>query len=194
MPAATLNGEFVDLIPLTPEHASLTFDWRQSERAANLNRGAQSIELQAAWIASRPDSEYNFIITLKNGLPVGMVSVIGIDALHRHCEPSRFLIGNEAAVRGIPAAVEAMKLVYHLVFNELKLLRVYGYMTSDNVLMIKWQKFLGMKEEGRWRNHFFINGHFQDAVMFGMLAEEYETQALPRMNSLIAAGRLKVRP
>jgi RimJ/RimL family protein N-acetyltransferase len=87
-----------------------------------------------------------------------------------------------------------MKLVYHLVFNELKLLRVFGYMTSDNVLMIKWQKFLGMKEEGRWRHHFFINGHFQDAVLFGMLAEEYAAQALPRMNSLIAAGRLKVRP
>lgn len=194
MPAVTLNGEFVDLIPLAKEHASLTFAWRQSERAANLNRGAQTIELQAAWIASRPDSEYNFIISLKDGLPVGMVSVIGIDAIHRHCEPSRFLIGNETAVRGIPAAVEAMKLVYHLVFSELKLLRVFGYITSDNVLMIKWQKFLGMREEGRWRHHFFINGHFQDAVLFGMLAEEYEAQALPRMNSLIAAGRLKVRP
>jgi RimJ/RimL family protein N-acetyltransferase len=194
MPETTLNGEFVDLIPLKPEHASLTFAWRKSERATNLNRSAQSIELQAAWIASRPYSEYNFIITLKDGLPVGMVSVIGIDPLHRHCEPGRFLIGNEAAVRGVPVAVEAMKLIYHLVFNELKLNRVFGYVTSDNVLMIKWQKFMGMKEEGRWRRHFFINGHFQDAVLFGMLVEEYLDQALPKMNSLIAAGRAKSRP
>jgi RimJ/RimL family protein N-acetyltransferase len=120
-----------------------------------------------------------------------MVSVSGIDTVHRHAEPGRFLIGEQEAVRSIPAAVEAMKLVYGLVFDELKLVRVYGTIASDNLLMIKWQKFLGMKEEGRMRNHYFINGHFQDAVMFGMLADEYRNIALPRMNSLIAAGRIR---
>ena len=189
MPNLTLKGEFVDLVPLGVEHASLTFAWRQSERAAKLNRSAPSVELQTAWIASRPASEFNFIIALKDGHAVGMVSVIGIDTLHRHCEPSRFLIGDEAAVRGIPVAVEAMKLVYALIFDELKLSRVFGHMASDNLLMMKWQRFLGMKEEGRLRRHYFINGHFQDAVLFGMLDEEYRSQALPRMNSLIAAGR-----
>ncbi len=189
MPAITLHGEFVDLIPLTPEHAALTFAWRQGERAANLNRGAATVEQQAAWIASRPTAEYNFIIALMDGRPVGMVSVSGIDTLHRHCEPGRFLIGDEEAVRGIPAAVEAMKLVYQLVFDELGLLRVFGTIASDNLLMMKWQKFLGMKEEGRLRRHYFINGHYQDAVLFGMLEDEYRAQALPRMNSLIAAGR-----
>lgn len=189
MPATTLHGEFVDLIPLTPEHAALTFAWRQGERAANLNRGAATVEQQAAWIASRPSSEYNFIIALKDGRPVGMVSVSGIDTLHRHCEPGRFLIGDEGAVRGIPAAVEAMKLVYQMVFDSLGLLRIFGTIASDNLLMMKWQKFLGMKEEGRLRRHYFINGRHQDAVLFGMLEDEYRAQALPRMNSLIAAGR-----
>lgn len=187
----TLKGEFVDLRPLTPDDAELTFRWRQSERAANLNRGAASVEQQRTWIASRPASEYNFIIALKSGQPVGMVSVAGIDTTHRHAEPGRFLIGDEEAVRGIPAAVEAMKMTYELVFDELKLERVWGTIASDNVLMIKWQKYMGMKEEGRLRRHYFINGHFQDAVMFGMLADEYRTQALPRMKALIAAGRAR---
>jgi RimJ/RimL family protein N-acetyltransferase len=186
-----LKGEFIDLRPLTPDDAQMTFLWRTSARAANLNRGAQTVAQQAAWLASRPESEYNFAIDLKNGSSVGMVSVSGIDTIHRHAEPGRFLIGDEDAVRGIPAAVEAMKLVYGLVFDELKLLRVYGSVASDNVLMMKWQKFLGMREEGRLRNHYYINGHFQDAVMFGMLADEYRNTALPRMNSLIAAGRTR---
>lgn len=187
--SVTLKGEFVDLRPLTLGDAALTFRWRQSGRAANLNRGAQTVEQQVAWLASRPDSEYNFIIVLKNGTPVGMVSVSGIDKIHRHAEPGRFLIADEDAVRGIPAAVEAMKLVYELIFDELKLLRAYGTIASDNLLMMKWQTFLGMREEGRLRNHYFLNGHFQDAVMVGMLADEYRKIALPRMNSLIAAGR-----
>lgn len=184
-----LRGEFVDLRPLIPEDAALTFGWRQGKRAVNLNQGALNVAEQAAWLASRPATEYNFAITLKDGRPVGMISVTGIDTVHRHAEPGRFLIGDEPAVRGIPAAVEAMKMVYELIFDKLKLERVYGSIASDNVLMMKWQKFLGMKEEGRLRNHYFINGHFQDAVMFGMLAHEFRNVALPRMNSLIAAGR-----
>lgn len=190
----TLRGEFVDLRPLRVEDAEMTFAWRQGQRSVNLNRGAQTVQQQTQWLGSRPESEYNFVIVLKSGLPVGMVSVVGIDTVHLHAEPARFLIGDERAVRGIPAAVEAMKLVYELVFDELKLQRVYGTMASDNVLMMKWQKFLGMKEEGRLRKHYFINGHFQDAVLFGMLVDEYRAIALPRMDSLIAAGRTLTKP
>jgi RimJ/RimL family protein N-acetyltransferase len=185
----TLYGQYVDLRPVEVTDAELTFAWRQSQRSVYLNRGAQTVQQQAQWLASRPDSEYNFIIVLKSGCPVGMVSLTGVNTIHGHAEPGRFLIGDEHAVRGIPAAVEAMKLVYGLVFDELKLQRVHGTIASDNAMMMKWQKFLGMKEEGRLRKHFFINGHFQDAVLVGMLVDEYRHTALPRMNSLIAAGR-----
>jgi len=185
----TLNGEFVDLVPLRMDDAELTFRWRQGARAAHLNRGAADIGQQAAWIAARPTSEYNFIIRLKDGRPVGMLALCGIDDLHRHAESGRFLIGDEEAVKGIPAAVEAMKMLYELAFDRLKLTRVFGTIAADNKLMIKWQKFLGMKEEGRLRNHYFINGHFQDCVMLGILEHEYRDMALPRMTSLIAAGR-----
>lgn len=184
-----LQGEFVDLVPLRAEHAELTFAWRQGARAAYLNRGAADVAQQAAWIASRPASEYNFIIALKDGRPVGMLALCGIDEGHRHAESGRFLIGDEDAVKGIPAAVEAMKLLYELAFDRLGLTRVFGTIAADNKLMIKWQRFLGMKEEGRLRNHYFINGHFQDCVMLGILDDEYRSAALPRMNSLIAAGR-----
>jgi diamine N-acetyltransferase len=187
--SVTLSGEFVTLRPLVPADAELTLAWRQSERAINLNKGAQTVAQQAAWIASRPASEHNFMIVLKSGQPVGMVSLVGIDTEHSHAEPARFLIGEEEAVRGIPAAVEAMKLLYELAFDRLELLRVHGAVVSDNPLMLKWQKFLGMKEEGRQRQHLFINGHFQDSIMLGMLADEYRKSALPRMKMLIAAGR-----
>ena len=192
MTQTQLHGEFVDLLPLGVQHADLTHIWRNSERAALLNRGAQTVEQQTAWIAARPETEYNFIIALKSGLPVGMVSLTGIDTLNGHAEPGRFLIGNESAVRGIPVAVEAMKMVYELVFDQLRLQRVWGTVAADNTLMIKWQKFLGMKEEGRLRRHYFINGHYQDAVIFGLLGDEFRNAALPRMNALICAGRSRV--
>ena len=184
-----LIGEFITLRPLMKEDAGISLAWRQSKCATLLNSGASTVTDQAAWIARRPASEYNFIIELKSGQAVGMVSLIQIDAVHQRGETSRFLIGEEDAVRGIPAAVEAMKLIYELAFDHLALRKVYGVVVSDDSMMLKWQKFLGMKEEGRQREHLFINGRFQDSVMLGMLVDEYRQNALPRMNMLIGIGR-----
>jgi RimJ/RimL family protein N-acetyltransferase len=186
---AALRGEFVSLRPLHEADAGMTLAWRSGDRAGLLNRGAETEADQQAWIRSRPDSEHNFVIELADGRPVGMLSLIGVDTVNRHAESARFLIGDEDAVRGVPAAVEAMKLLYELAFDRLGLERVWGMVAADNRLMIKWQRYLGMREEGRLRNHYRIGGRFQDAVCLGILAEEYRGQARPRMEALIAAGR-----
>jgi RimJ/RimL family protein N-acetyltransferase len=184
-----LSGDFVTLRPLQVADAELTFGWRVAQRAKFLNSGARTVEEQAAWIAGRPDSEFNFVIELTDGRPVGMLSLTGIDHANRRGEPGRFLIGDEAAVQGVPAAVEAMKLLYGLAFDELGLVRLCGIVVAENTLMTKWQKFLGMREEGRLRSHFFLDGRFQDGVFMGLLAEDYRTTTLPRMNALISAAR-----
>jgi RimJ/RimL family protein N-acetyltransferase len=186
---AVLHGEFVSLRPLREDDAETTLAWRLGSRAGLLNRGASSAEAQVTWIRNRPSSERNFVIELAGGHPVGMLSLIGVDKANSHAESARFLIGDEDAVRGVPAAVEAMKLLYELAFDRLGLERVWGTVASDNRRMIKWQRYLGMREEGRLRNHYRIGGRFQDAVCLGILAEEYRGQARPRMEALIAAGR-----
>lgn len=184
-----LQGEFVDLRPLQVADAELTYKWRRAQRAKFLNLGATSVELQAKWIASRPSTEHNFLIELKNGHAVGMVSLTGIDMTNRRGEPGRFLIGDENAVKGIPVAVEAMKLLYELAFDQLGLIRVSGTVAANNHLMAKWQKYMGMKEEGRLRKHLCLDGQFQDAICLGLLVEEYRKTTLPRMNHLLALGR-----
>ena len=186
-----IEGEFVNLRPLKASDAELTYNWRHAARAKFLNQGAASVEQQASWIASRPASEFNFVIELKNGHAVGMVSLTGIDSINQHGESGRFLIGDEDAVKGAPVAVEAMKLIYELSFDQLGLIRICGTVAADNHLMIKWQKYLGMKEEGRLRNHLYLGGQFQDAIFLGLLVDEYRKITLPRMNFLIATGRVK---
>ena len=180
-----LRGQYVTLRPLRVDDAELTLAWRQGDRTTFLNRGAETVFEQRAWIESRPHNELNFVIELRSGLPVGMLSLIGIDMVHLRAEPARFLIGEPEAVRGVPAAVESMKLLYQLAFDELKVRRIHGTVASDNRLLIKWHKFLGMQEEGRLRHHYFLGGHFQDAVYLGLLEDEYRTITLPRMNALI---------
>jgi RimJ/RimL family protein N-acetyltransferase len=183
-----LKGKFVNLRLLSPDDAQITLSWRTSSHARLLNAGAVDLDQQRIWIASRPPTENNFIIELKSGLPVGMLSLIAINQINRHAETARFLIGNEAAVKGVPAAVEAMKLIYEYAFHTLGLVRIYGLVAAKNTLMIKWQKYLGMKEEGRMRKHFFIDGEWQDGVILGLLIEEAQAESFPKMRALIAAS------
>lgn len=186
---ATQQGIYVNLRPLNADDAQMTFQWRQSNRTKFLNQGAITVEQQKHWILARPVSEYNYIIERKDARPLGMVALTSIDNVNKRGEPGRFLIGDEEGAKGIPAAVEAMKLIYDLAFVTLGLTRIYGTVAEHNHLMIKWQKYLGMKEEGRLRKHLFLEGAFQDAICMGMLVEEYHSVALPRMNALIAASR-----
>ena len=186
----TLTGQFVNLRPLVVEDAAMTFAWRQGARAALLNQSAQTIEQQAGWIFMRPSTEYNFIIETKQHCAIGMLSLIGVDPVAGLGESARFLIGNEQAAKGLPAAAEAMKLLYQLAFDVLKLQRVWGMVAADNRRMVKWQLYLGMTQEGRLRNHLFIDGRHQDAVVLGLLENEYRSGALPKLNSLVGAASL----
>lgn len=179
----------MNLRPLVVEDAAVTFRWRQSARARHLNRGAATPAAQERWIATRPSDDFCFVIELKTGEPAGMISLIDVDTWHRRAEAGHFLIGEEETARGIPAAVEALKLLYELAFDRLKLARVYGTIASENVAMHRWQLYMGMKEEGRLRRHYFIGGHFQDAICMGLLEEEYRRTTLPRMLALLSAGR-----
>ena len=180
-----LTGRFVTLRPLKVEDAALTLSWRLSDRAGLLNHGAASIEEQSAWISSRPADELNFVIELRSGHPVGMLSLVNIDTVHRRAEPARFLIGEPDRVKGLPVAVEALNLLYELAFDRLGLHRVYGTVVAENRQMLKLHLYLGMKEEGRLRQHQLIAGRFHDIVCVGMMESEYRTVALPRMSALI---------
>jgi RimJ/RimL family protein N-acetyltransferase len=185
---ARLVGEFVVLRQLVVEDAALTHAWRQSDRARLLNGAAASLEDQKRWIASRPPGEFNYVIELIDGTAIGMLSLVNVDLANRRAESARFLIGDEDAARGVPAAVEAMALLYELAFDRLGLERVYGVVEERNHLMVKWQKYLGMKEEGRFRRHFLSDGAFHDAIALALLADDYRTVSLPRMRSLIRLG------
>ncbi|MBT4792933.1 MAG: GNAT family N-acetyltransferase [Halobacteriovoraceae bacterium] len=184
-------GEFINLRLLSEQDAGITFEWRKGDRASLLNKGAETVEQQKKWISLRPEGELNYMIETKENKPIGMISLIAIDKANKRAESARFLIGEKEASRGIPAAVEAMKLLYELAFHELGLVRIYGTIASSNKQMIKWQKYLGMQQEGALRNHYFLNGGYQDAICMGILKEEYEQVALPKMKTLMKMGQVK---
>jgi RimJ/RimL family protein N-acetyltransferase len=184
----TLTGRNVILRPLTPDDAEATNSWRNSGRAFLLNRGARTIEEQRAWIRSRPDDEYNFIQQLVTGEAIGMISLLDIHPVHKYAEIGHFLIGEPDLVKPFgpgKIAAESLRLMYGFVFDILKLHSHWGPVASDNESMIRWNTFLGTAPIGRLKDHYFLDGHWQDAVLFEMTEDIYRNITLPRLRGLI---------
>jgi RimJ/RimL family protein N-acetyltransferase len=187
VPADTvLTGRHVRLRPLHVDDAAITMTWRSGARASLLNRGAASVAEQARWIASRPDGEFNMIIELLDGTPVGMISLIDVDFHHRRAEPGRLLVGEPELATGVPVAIEALGLIYELAFERLGLERIHGIVAEDNRPVVKLQTYLGLSVEGRLRKHLNINGRLQDAICMGLLADEYRATTRSRISTLVA--------
>jgi diamine N-acetyltransferase len=164
----------------------MTFDWRNLDRASSLGGAPTDVESQVEWISTRPESELNFIICLvSNDIPVGMISIIDINHHHGTVQTSRFLIGEEKLVAGLPIAVEAMYLCYEKIFLEWNLRKVWGFVASTNWRMIKWQTFLGMKKEGVQEQQLIVGGEIVDAVLLGLTREHYLEFVQNRMHTMI---------
>jgi RimJ/RimL family protein N-acetyltransferase len=185
----TLTGKYVRLRPMTADDAEMCLRWRQSPRAVLLQRGAQTIEEQREWFERQSAADYNWIIEVLPGTPVGMLGLQDISPQHLHAESSHFLIGEEEATKGLPVGAEAMYLLYEFAFLKLGLHRVWGRVASDNVQMVRWHQYIGKVVEGTLKEHFFINGHWQDACVMGMLAERYFAVARPKLQSLVRSAR-----
>ena len=189
----TLEGRNVRLRPLTPGDAAITQKWRTSGRAFLLNKGAQSVDEQYLWIFSRgvletEGHEANFIQELTaTGQPVGMLSITDIHPVHRYCEVGHFLIGEPELVKPYgpgKIAAEACRLLYDFMFYTLDLRSFQGPVAEKNTGMLTFNRWL-YREVGRFERHYFLNGAWQDAILFEMTKEMYEQSTRRKLTGLI---------
>jgi RimJ/RimL family protein N-acetyltransferase len=114
-----------------------------------------------------------------------MISIVDINHHHETAQTSRFLIGEEKLVAGLPVAIEAMYLCYEKIFTEWNFRKVWGFVASSNWRMIKWQIFLGMKKEGLQENQLVVGSKVVDAVLLGLTREHYDAHVRNRMRTMI---------
>lgn len=185
-------GKYINLRLVTIGDAEVIVKWRNSDKAKYLNKGASEVEDQIKWLQNRPDNEYNYIIETKFNLPVGMISLYSINYRDKNAEPGRLILGDSETIKDKPIVYEALLLIMDMAFNELKLHRIYGSISSDNSDMIKFHKYLGMKEEGILKDNYFRNGEYQDAVILRLLENEYKNTY--RKKLLVMMDLLKNKP
>ena len=63
--------------------------------------------------------------------------------------------------------------MFYYAYNYLNLECIYGYVITDNKEAIKFNKRLGLHEDGTIRNKLYVNGEYKDMTVFSMLRNEF---------------------
>jgi len=180
-----LQGKVVVLRPLTFTDAELTLQWRQGQRAKFLQRGAQTVEMQIAWIIrSEKAGDLNFILEYR-GESVGMIALLDLNEIHKTIQMGRLLIGEPEKVGNAPVAFEADMLLCDYVFDTLRLHKIYGDVLEDNVAMLRTRLYLGYKKDGLLRDHYNFDGVYKNTVAVSILEGEYRQVCRPKLVQLI---------
>lgn len=182
-----LTGRFVTLRPLTVEDAAVTLRWRLGERATYMQEGARTESEQRAWIAAHANEPcgYNFIHEYRN-TPVGMVALNQINFGNRSVMMGRLLIGEPELVGSAPVFFESEILLCDFAFHQLKMHKLYGEIMDDNLGMIRTRRYLGYKQDGVLRDHYFVRGAFHNAVAVSLLETEYRLVARPKLVQMVS--------
>lgn len=186
------NGKISRLRPITVDDAEVTLKWRLSERAKLMQRGANSVEEQKAWIASKLNSdEVNCIIEYK-GVPVGMIALHDINKRHNNAILGRLLIGEEGIVGNAPVSFDAELMLCDYAFNQLKMHKIYGDVVEGNHAMLKLRLYLGYKQDGILRDALNFDGVYKNVHAISLLEDEYNKKCRPKLVSLIDSLSLNI--
>ena len=174
-----LVGRLVNLIPLSQDLAQKIMMWRNRPEVYDslFNHRFITPELQQEWYNKVIHDDTKIITVIEekaNSNPVGMTALNNIDYLHRTAESS-FFIGEESC-RGKGYAYEAEYLKIKYGFENLNLNKIYAYVLISNIKSANLHKKLGFYLEGTLRNHVFHRGSYEDVLMYGLLANEYEAK------------------
>lgn len=171
------TNERISLVPLGERHLAQTLVWVSDPRIAEgMNLVPPSnAEEHRNWFERLKGDGFRryFAIEQENG-HVGNCGLkdINTDGRSRHAELWIY-VAPEHQRQGI--GEKATRELLSVAFRELKLHRVFLYALESNRRAIALYRKLGFKEEGKFRDHIFLNGTFYNAVYLGILEEEFQT-------------------
>ncbi|WP_435177996.1 GNAT family N-acetyltransferase [Halorussus sp. AFM4] len=114
------------------------------------------------------NGDADFVVCDEDGDPVGEVSLFRTE--HDRGEVAYWLVPE---ARGEGYATEAVSLLLDYAFETSGRHRVHARVVDFNEPSRALVERLGFTEEGRLRDHVFLEGEYRDVVLFGLLREEW---------------------
>jgi len=155
--------------------ASLSFDSRSRDQAAEMLNG---VLIRAR---NEPRTEYYVAVTTTDAGLVGFAR-LGLNGVR--AAKLGYAIAADYWGRGY--ATDASRTLVNFGFRLLGLHRISAAMGPDNAASIVIAERLGMRYEGRIRDHVFTNGQWRDSLLYSVLAHEWtEIVSDPRHSDTI---------
>jgi ribosomal-protein-alanine N-acetyltransferase len=146
----------------------LSFDSRDLVTATELIDGA----MKRAQLV--PRAEYYLAVTWSDDAFLGFVR-LGLDGV----KAGKLGYAIRADHWGRGYATDAARTMIDFGFGKLGLHRISAAIGPDNAASIAVVKRLGMKLEGRIRDHVFTNHAWRDSVLYSVLDHEWNRSAAP---------------
>ena len=173
-----MTSNKVRLRPLCYRDRDLLYQWITDRELFIFNASYHPISEAEhdAWIESMMSKRTDLVLFVieenKSGKTIGTCQLRNINLRHRSAE-LQIRIGDRQ-FHGCGYGTEALKLLTRFGFADLNLHRIYLQVFSTNKRAIKAYSKCGFIKEGLLRDGAFIDGHWVDVVVMGLLRGENE--------------------
>ncbi|WP_340102132.1 GNAT family protein [Salinibaculum salinum] len=161
------EGEQVELRPVEPNDYDFLVsnaNTRDIRLVTDTNRPL--IRDDVAGLVEADDSVH-FLVCV-DGDPVGTVWLFHETALHGRAEVGYWITAGE---RGEGYATEAVTLLTEYATAERRLRRLLARVFEGNDASKRVLETVGFKQEGTLREHYYVDGEFLDATLYGWVAD-----------------------
>lgn len=162
-------------------HLQTWFNDAELSLARGSRRTARGSAMMLEWLdavierAGEPAEGVCLGIVDVRGRLVGLAESGPVDPIDRQAEVS-LLIGRSED-RGKGLGREAMFLLQRHLFDDLGVHKLRTLVVADDARAVAYNRAVGFVEEGRLRQHRFLQGAWRDMLAMGLLAEEFRSRA-----------------
>ena len=172
-----LTGERVTLRPISPADYEQLWEWRIELATwgdtTPMAPYPMTFEAYKEWsdeAARKPEQGFSWAIEV-DGTMVGRASLFAFDELARNAEVG---LGFGPEHRGKGYGRETLALLLDFGFRHRNLHRIWLEVSATNERAVRSYRAAGFVEEGRLREHAWIDGAYVDVIRMAVLRSEWE--------------------
>ncbi|MBI4375671.1 MAG: GNAT family N-acetyltransferase [Elusimicrobia bacterium] len=167
----------IELVPYRPDFAKLFFEWRK-QPSATLHNPLEPMSImdidkmlasEGSDLAEPGFERYRWFIKTDDSV-VGNVSIKNISRSMLYAEVG---YGIDEQYQGLGIGTAAVRLLLQKTFQESSLRRLIAFVHDQNLASCRLLDRLGFRREGLLREHYLINGHPVNEVLFGLLKHQW---------------------
>jgi UDP-4-amino-4,6-dideoxy-N-acetyl-beta-L-altrosamine N-acetyltransferase len=168
-----IEGNNIYLRPITVEDTDMVLSWRNKKEVVEnfIYRKPITREEHLNWLATKVDKGlvHQFIVCLKeDDRPIGSVYLQHFEEENKKAESGIFL-GDES-IKGKGIGTESVALLKNYAFETLGLHKLMARVLAYNTASLRLHEKAGYTKEAYLKDELFIEGKFEDLVMFGAIS------------------------